>query len=171
MDPQSAMLKLFILPPRSCSGLRARAAARQEEKRLKRALREAEGGRAGGFNDRQDLQVDRKPPPEEDDCEYDDFGRRKKRRPESQKRVCTDPSVRRAMEKLRQKTSRGGRSRPSRVVEALPLALPVAQQGRTGRTPSRARRATCVGACRAPAAPPAACMLVEPVAPVEPRQA
>ncbi|CAE7467330.1 ndbB, partial [Symbiodinium necroappetens] len=46
---------------------------REAEERKKQ--RTAEGGRGGGYNDRQE--VERRQPPREDDCAYDDFGRKK----------------------------------------------------------------------------------------------
>ncbi|CAK0808798.1 unnamed protein product, partial [Prorocentrum cordatum] len=69
---------------------------KDQERALKRQLREAEGGRGGGFNDRQI--VERKSADDEDDCEYDDFGRRRKTAPAADWRA-----------KLKQKKE-GGRS-------------------------------------------------------------
>mmetsp|Transcript_54806 Transcript_54806/g.113249 ORF Transcript_54806/g.113249 Transcript_54806/m.113249 type:complete len:146 (+) Transcript_54806:20-457(+) len=46
---------------------------REAEERKKQ--RTAEGGRGGGYNDRQE--VEHRQPPREDDCAYDDFGRKK----------------------------------------------------------------------------------------------
>merc|ERR1712087_589067 len=49
---------------------------KDEERILKRQLREAEGGRGGGFNDRQ---VVEKKEVAEEDSEFDEYGRRKKK--------------------------------------------------------------------------------------------
>ncbi|CAK0808797.1 unnamed protein product, partial [Prorocentrum cordatum] len=77
---------------------------KDQERALKRQLREAEGGRGGGFNDRQI--VERKSADDEDDCEYDDFGRRRKTAPAADWRA-----------KLKQKKE-GGRSSGSRAAAA-----------------------------------------------------
>eukprot|EP00929_Paragymnodinium_shiwhaense_P115974 TRINITY_DN85180_c0_g1_i1.p1 TRINITY_DN85180_c0_g1~~TRINITY_DN85180_c0_g1_i1.p1 ORF type:complete len:145 (-),score=38.44 TRINITY_DN85180_c0_g1_i1:227-661(-) len=82
-------------------------AKKQAERAYARQLREAEGGKGGGYNDRQDPQ-DRKPP--EDEGEVDDFGRRRKTTAADGKQLSKAERAKLAMERLKQKASGRARS-------------------------------------------------------------
>eukprot|EP00927_Polykrikos_kofoidii_P031263 TRINITY_DN26911_c0_g1_i1.p1 TRINITY_DN26911_c0_g1~~TRINITY_DN26911_c0_g1_i1.p1 ORF type:complete len:133 (+),score=22.86 TRINITY_DN26911_c0_g1_i1:68-466(+) len=66
----------------------------------RRAARDAEGGRGGGFNERQEKDVERKTSTQTDDSGFDDFGRRI-----SNKEAATSKAARAsaALERLKQK--------------------------------------------------------------------
>eukprot|EP00927_Polykrikos_kofoidii_P063265 TRINITY_DN58081_c0_g1_i2.p1 TRINITY_DN58081_c0_g1~~TRINITY_DN58081_c0_g1_i2.p1 ORF type:complete len:129 (-),score=20.11 TRINITY_DN58081_c0_g1_i2:202-588(-) len=67
-----------------------------------RQLREAEGGRAGGYNDRQDVS-DRRKAYEEDEDGFDDFGRRRGKRSGAEDAASRADRARIALERLKKK--------------------------------------------------------------------
>merc|ERR1712113_237161 len=85
-------------------------ARKDAERQLKRHLREAEGGRAGGFNDRQLVE---RVPVVEDDCEFDEFGRRKRVKAAAKQEVSKNERAKLALERLRQKAKGQGTEKNS----------------------------------------------------------
>mmetsp|Transcript_108889 Transcript_108889/g.318642 ORF Transcript_108889/g.318642 Transcript_108889/m.318642 type:complete len:150 (+) Transcript_108889:148-597(+) len=81
-----------------------RMAQQREEVRIQRA---AEGGKAGGYNERQD-QADRRAPAD-DEGEFDDFGRRKIKHPDREEASLSKAErARMALQRLQQKAKRRG---------------------------------------------------------------
>mmetsp|Transcript_108258 Transcript_108258/g.188020 ORF Transcript_108258/g.188020 Transcript_108258/m.188020 type:complete len:139 (-) Transcript_108258:11-427(-) len=77
---------------------------RKQEAMVRRQARLAEGGRGGGFNDRQEL-AHKEQGAAEDEDGYDDFGRRVGGRKKS---MDQNARAQAALERLRNKSSHGG---------------------------------------------------------------
>mmetsp|Transcript_89856 Transcript_89856/g.155537 ORF Transcript_89856/g.155537 Transcript_89856/m.155537 type:complete len:140 (-) Transcript_89856:58-477(-) len=122
-DGQSAK----VIAAKQAAPLEAFERKRQQDLEARRAARQAEGGRGGGLNERQQ-DVERAPARPEDEGGYDDFGRRVagRAKPASEAVSCKPSKADRAaaaLERLRQKgrqqqsgdshreDDRGGRSR------------------------------------------------------------
>jgi len=84
---------------------------KEEQRRAARALRDAEGGRGGGYNDRQNLEKEKGPAHHEDDASgVDDFGRRRLKCEDAQEavRLSKAERARAALERLKHKAKGAG---------------------------------------------------------------
>mmetsp|Transcript_50582 Transcript_50582/g.133565 ORF Transcript_50582/g.133565 Transcript_50582/m.133565 type:complete len:138 (+) Transcript_50582:107-520(+) len=75
-------------------------ARKEEERKAVRLMREAEGGRGGGYNERASA-ADRKPVQDDDD-DFDEYGRRKK--PKEAQALSKAERAKLALERLKAKT-------------------------------------------------------------------